>query len=359
MPSTRGFWRKKSRGGSVWYCRHPVTGRQISTGCRDLTAAKLYRARIERLAADPAHPAAAPPDAYRLRHVADEMIRERAQAGKSTATLEVYACKLSQVVRVLGENLDVRRLTREIVADYIATRTDEQASRHTIHKELRALKVALKLAKAPTDAIPQYADGYTPRTRHLTREQFAAMHAEIQPHRRLDVLFLALTGARLGEYQRAELADVRGHVVWIRGTKTRSAARSVPLAPELAAAIAASKLPSVGPIFAPWPNLVRDLKAACTRAGVPPISTNDLRRSYCTWLRDAGVDEATCASLLGHSSSLMVRTVYGQTTDRRKQLAVSALGSVLRMGSSTVARSADFMAPKGRRVREKKRAQRR
>lgn len=43
------------RSGKVYYTRDPVTGRQISTGCRDLTAAKLYRARLEREAADPAH----------------------------------------------------------------------------------------------------------------------------------------------------------------------------------------------------------------------------------------------------------------------------------------------------------------
>jgi hypothetical protein len=55
----------------------------------------------------------------------------------------------------------------------------------------------------------------------------------------------------------------------------------------------------------------------------------------------------------------MVRTVYGQTTDSRKELAIAALGRVLGGVASTVARSAKSAARKGRRVREKKHAQRR
>lgn len=366
MPSVRGFWKKRGRGGKYWYCRHPVTNRQVSTRCQDLTAAKLWRTTEERTAADPAHRTKASAHTYRLEAVAEALLDERELAGKSAATLEVYACKLSHLVRELGADTDVRKLTREHLTAYIAERTKirpngkPDAGRHTVHKELRALKLALKTARVSTDCIPQYADGYEPRSTYLTKDQFRRLHVALPEHRRLDVLFLVLTGARLSEYQRASRADIRGQVVWLRGTKTKHAARAVPLAPELAAAIAAADPSRKGPMFAPWASLQRDIKAACgeKRANCPRVSPNDLRRTYCTWLRDAGVDEATCASLLGHTSSLMVRKVYGQTTDTRKQLAIAALGSVFGV-AGTATRSATTTTANDRSIRAKKAVSRR
>lgn len=290
------------------------------------------------------------------------MLAERKLAGAAAATIEVYTCKLSHVVRVLGADTDVRKLSLELVTHYITERTKRRgpdklpdASRHTVHKELRVLRQALKLARVSTDCIPKYSADYKPRSTHLTKEQFNRLLAALPEHRRLDLLFLALTGARLSEYQRAQRGDIRGRVVWLRGTKTKSSARAVPLPPELEQAIAAADPPRRGPMFAPWPNLQRDLKAACgeKRANCPLVSPNDLRRTYCTWLRDAGVDEPTCASLLGHTSSLMVRTVYGQTTDERKELAIARLGNVLGVATSTATDKTAHVAESDRPVRAK------
>ena len=146
--------------------------------------------------------------------------------------------------------------------------------------------------------------------------------------------------------------------MWLRGTKTADAARVVPLAETLAAAIAEHDPPKSGPMFAPWHSLRRDLRRACRRAKIPEVSPNDLRRTYCTWLRDAGVDEPTCAALLGHRSSAMVRLVYGRATDERKQRAIAALDAFAgsRPVAKSVARKTAIKAENGRRVRTKKRA---
>lgn len=363
MPSTRGFWKKRGRGGEVWYCRHPVTNRQLSTGCRDLTAARLWRAQLERQAADPTHNPA-PPSTYLLKNVTNAAIADRTRIGRSAATLEIYECKLSHVARVLGENLDVRKLTRAAAEHYIDTRMgpDEEASAHTVRRELVSLRVALKLVRGlpyqVKDVVPMIADGYEPRSTYLTKAQFKRLLTFLQPHRRLDIIFMALTGARKGEYERAERGDIRGKVVWLRGTKTKTAARSVPLQPDLAAAIKKADPPKKGRMFPLWHKLSRDLAVACRRAGLPRVSPNDLRRTYCTWLRDAGVDEGTCASLLGHTNSLMVRLVYGRATTDRKQKAIDLLGRIGGV-ASTVARSTATVAANGRRVRKTSAAHRR
>src|SRR5579863_4996872 len=103
MAKERGFWKKKHRAGQVWYTRHPVSRRIISTGCRDLVAAKAYRARLEREAADPTH-APEDPATFRLDLVVRHAIANRERAGKAEATLKIYRCKLGHWLRIVGDD---------------------------------------------------------------------------------------------------------------------------------------------------------------------------------------------------------------------------------------------------------------
>jgi len=72
-------------------------------------------------------------------------------------------------------------------------------------------------------------------------------------------------------------------------------------------------------------NVRRDLHAACARAKIPPCSPNDLRRTYASWLKQAVVDSAVVAKLLGHSSTKMVDLVYGRIDDATLARAASLL----------------------------------
>ena len=69
----------------------------------------------------------------------------------------------------------------------------------------------------------------------------------------------------------------------------------------------------------------RDLHAACERAEIAPVSPNDLRRTFATWQAEAGVPEAVTASLMGHTSSAMIRRVYAKIgTDAKRPSAVAS-----------------------------------
>jgi hypothetical protein len=111
------------------------------------------------------------------------------------------------------------------------------------------------------------------------------------------------------------------------GTKTRRAHRALPLAdhPPLRALLEAvlSGAPGTSgtrgtpgspgtPLFPRWSNIRRDLEAACTAAGVPRVSPNDLRRTFGTWCRMAGMPTDRIAVLLGHADARMVERVYGR-----------------------------------------------
>lgn len=238
---------------------------------------------------------------------------------------------------------------------YIDQRLDEGAHRHTIKKELITLRVALKVARSDNafrgslDVLfPQFDPAYEPRRRVLSMLEFESLVAVLPLGRRQMVAVLALTGARRGETYRLTWNDIGEHHVFLRGTKTKDAPREVPLLPELRALL--QELPrgeGSERVLRGWMNLYRDLSAACARVGIAPITPNDLRRSFATWLRNAGVDSASVAPLLGHANSKMVEKVYGRINLDAKTRAVAPLQGIRLTPASSprlTASSEDSMA---------------
>src|SRR5690606_13130950 len=74
------------------------------------------------------------------------------------------------------------------------------------------------------------------------------------------------------------------------------------------------------------------LPEAAARAGLEPVTPNDLRRTHATWLINFGVDQALVSRILGHRDGTMVARVYGQVTP--EQLATLVRGQ-LRSGTET------------------------
>jgi hypothetical protein len=62
-----------------------------------------------------------------------------------------------------------------------------------------------------------------------------------------------------------------------------------------------------------WLNMNRDLAEASRRAKLPFVVTpNDLRRTFASWLIEAGVTREEVAKMLGHRGTAMVFRVYGR-----------------------------------------------
>jgi hypothetical protein len=90
----------------------------------------------------------------------------------------------------------------------------------------------------------------------------------------------------------------------------------------------------IGTIAERWTNVRRDLAIACQLAGIQPVTPNDLRRTYASWLVNEGVPLKTISRLLGHKSTRMVDLVYGRLADETLAAAVARL-PVTRMPSPT------------------------
>jgi integrase len=337
--------------GGIWYAWVPqIEGglRKVSTRCTSKKAAAAAQIRFEREALDPAHATA---NRATVQKIVDDYYRSRQRLGRSEGTMHHLQVKLGNVLRY-GPELG-REVTHERMLQYVdarlacwalVPRVDERGivveegrrvRRTTVKKELRAFKAALKLARRnrlfagdPSDVIPELEDDYAPRKRVLAPWELVGLCFVLPPHRAAHVVFIVATGARWSESVSALEADWESEHIPLRGTKTAAAARAVPRVYATLLRWAAAqphwsedengeretREEGEGPAkaFAPWGNVRRDLAAACARLGIPPVSPNDLRRTFATWLRASGVEPSLLAAAMGHTTSRMVEQVYGR-----------------------------------------------
>lgn len=257
---------------------------------------------------------------------------------RSEGTQHMHRVKAGHLARVLEHGgdpkaprapLPLATMTSAHVDAYVARRQTEGAAQGTIHKELVTLRAALKLARtrgelarAPDEIIPPgLGPGYVPRERWLPEDELRALMRELTPNRAAVAAFIVATTAEWGAVERARRGDARGDLpaAHVRGTKRKTRDRRVPVVltwqRQLLAFALAHADGAGGMLFSRWGNVRRDIAAACVRAGIAPCTPTDLRRTACHYLQASGASERAAASMMGHTSSQMVRKVYGRLGD--------------------------------------------
>lgn len=316
--------RRLYKRGKIWWAcvRGPEgTTVRISTKCKDRKAAGRRADEQEREWADPAYLASK----ITVTDALENAITDRESRGRSSATIGYYGTKGSQVARVLGGDTPLAHVDARAVDRLIATRLGEGVARSTVAKELGVLRVALRHAYRrgeyrtdPAKVLPNdFGAAYVPRTTWLTPAQLEALLWCLPRARAGHVAWIVATATRLSESLRARPEDVTERAVHVRGTKTATSLRTIPITtiarPLLDLALLAAARPEkTGTLFATWGNVRRDLHVACDKAGVPRVSPNDLRRTCAKWLRNAGVPTDAIGGMLGHADSRMVERVYGR-----------------------------------------------
>ena len=304
--------------GERWYAwiGQPGGGTvRVATHCTDRKASEKRAAELEREAFDPAHAAA---NQATTSGACDEFLASRSRRGRAEGTLHHYRTKLGHVVRLMPARLvDVDASACE---RFIETRLAEGAAQTTVKKEIRALGATLRHARRgglyqrDVDAvIPELEETYKPRERALTPLELVGLVNALPRERAAHVVYIVATGARWGESVRARLReDVAGAMIHLRGTKTKRAPRTVPVPPMMRGALAWALAHAPGDSFASWGNVRRDLGKACRAIGIVPVTPNDLRRTFATWLRASGVTPDIIGAALGHTTSRMADLVYGR-----------------------------------------------
>jgi len=136
------------------------------------------------------------------------------------------------------------------------------------------------------------------------------------------------TGARVSELENLQWSHVDLETGWIRlpGTKTANAWRQIPISEELMGWLdSVPRRQREGYLVQRWPNYRRDLHVACRQVGIKGISANDLRRTFCSWLLQAGQSTLVVARMMGHNSTRMVERIYGQLSMATYRDAINAM----------------------------------
>ena len=313
---------KLFKRGRVWYAWVPREGggtRAVSTGCTDRKAAAIVRARLEREAADPDHAAKA--SALTV-DILDDYLRSLTRRGRSAATISLATTKAGHLRRLLPPF--AADITHQVLEAYVDRRVAEDAQRTTVAKELGRLRGALALARRNgrfdadvAQVIPEIDAPYVPRTRFLAPHELLGLCLALPERRAAHVATIVALALRWGESKRLRGDDVQLPLVRVPGTKTAASARTVPVVGVFRDVLewALARAPGRDqdrPLFDPWPNFLRDVKAACKRLGYAPVRANDLRRTPSSWLRAEGVEPHLIGALMGHTTSAMVERVYGK-----------------------------------------------
>ncbi len=317
-----------------------------SLDTKDRAVAKARYKDLERTEADPAYRAA---NETSFKSAVDGFIAARRRKGNAADTIKFYEKKCKYLCEYFGDDTALAKIDASFVDRFIDARLAEGAARRSIGMELGALRGVLKVARragtflAGVDTVMpvDWSDEYVPVERNLTPDEATRLIETLAaPVAKKDrwgtvrtsmgkernslnqaacVAYMIATGTRLGECRRALRAHIRPTMVFVIATKTKKKGkgdRLVPITPLTRPLIdqilAATAGRTTGPLFDRWINCQRDIDAACTRAGIPHCSPNDLRRTHGTWLRNAGVEPNLIGAALGHMDSRMVERVYGR-----------------------------------------------
>jgi integrase len=327
--------------GDTWYADYrDANNNRIKTSLKT-SDRQIARARLRDAELGTTGQAAHPPKA--LGAAVNDMI-----ALKKPTTAGAYKGTAGHLFRLLGVDTDINTLTRAQVGEYCTTRLGEGAVRHTISKELTTLRQALKEAKArgefigSLDVVPSWKADYEPETRWLTPQEFARLLAAVKPERRVWLMIQAYTGAELAVMKRFaslprggwEHVDLARGTITLPGTKRHSRYRvDVPVHPALLAVL--KKLDAGAPLIARWTKVHKHLRDACDAAEIKPrATTHDLRRTFGSWMVQAGVDLHHVARLMGNTAA-MVSRVYGQTSDASYTAAIRSLPKLARVRKVT------------------------
>lgn len=263
---------------------------------------------------------------YRRRH---ENAPTREHLNCSTA-LEKFA-------RYAGENNAATRMTRHQVRAWMDQLVAEDLSRSYVNACLsrvrRFVRWAVDLDYLPSTILAEVSTvrplpAHRSRAREPEPRKPAVLeHARLAfpllpPHARDVCQLLMLTGARRGEILRARSRDVSNDVHGARlcprqhKTAHHNKTRIIPLTPEAMKIVERYWRPLCpdDPLFsAPRSRrrtcysadaLLRAIKRACAKAGVPAFTPHQLRHAVARAVRQShGLDAAS--ALLGHSSTAM------------------------------------------------------
>ena len=271
------------------------------------------------------------------------------KASVKPSTYNAYLSILTATIQPIG-SIYLHALTSDHIAEALSALNGKSAS--YIHK---ARILLTEILDSATDAgymekNPARAQSVKPPKgtkgthRAITPQERTAI--EETPHRmRLAALIMLYCGLRRGELLGLQAGDIAGEALTVRRAvyyvgnqpqistpKTEQSTRTVPapdfilqLLPKMnrdCFILTGTKKPMTEQVFIrAWENYNKALSVK--------IRCHDLRHSFCTWLRDSGIDMHQAILWMGHADEQMILKVYDHPGTDRETTAKNALFSAL------------------------------
>lgn len=243
-----------------------------------------------------------------LKQALEALIKAQQLAARHDASITIITQKSLHLFEFFGPAKLMHEITEDEIATYAHAARAERAVA-TVSRELLVLQQAYKAVRVELPPFPKLPAPPKGRARVLEVDEQEALLAEIPARYRLHVLVLLQLGCRRSELWKLGEIDWVRRFVRIHGTKTHAADRTAPIPALLFSELMKRRATWDG--LEPWEHADRMLKAAAERAGIEPISCNDLRRTYATFMARAGVQALQLAKYMGTSVKQLER-VYAR-----------------------------------------------
>lgn len=238
------------------------------------------------------------------------------------------------------------------------TRMKRPRSGTAVNRELACLRAMLNKAvqwelieRNPAARVKMFPEP-SGRNQFLSIEEAGRLLDACHPHLRPIVLCALETGMRKSELLGLRWKDIRNGMIYLTADRTKNGKpREIPVSMRLAEGLKrirkaqfadgtaraeelvfqppkerrALRRGRVRVITGPMKSLRSAWETAKTRAGIPPgFHFHDLRHTFASHQKMAGVDDFTLMELLGHSDFTMMRR-YAHLTPEHKRKAVEML----------------------------------
>ncbi len=225
--------------------------------------------------------------------------------------------------------------TLEAFVEWLRKRKNTPA---TINKRLRYVRAALNRARdrGYVTANPmgkwRWEREEEKMPRALSGDEKSKVLDACPTHQWRTLVFLGLqTGCRISELLGLVWRNVDFDNAWLVVTATKGKKdRLQPLPPEalqMLRELQASTLRDGGPFksIGTRSKAHKAFQAIVTASGIAACTFHDLRRTFCTDLARAGVNQLVCQKLAGHASSTTTARYYQAVDDEMKRAALGCL----------------------------------
>jgi integrase/recombinase XerD len=324
------------RRGSVWWVRFRFGGQHIRCSAKTTKKAEA-QAYLHRLLEEYAQKSRGENDAPR-RLLPEAMERFFEEATLKPRTLESYRFNSKVCARLMG-HLHLDEISRRTLSEFVSTRKRSGVTDATIRRDLAFLSSVFSMASRwgwvdtnPVTALNKKSlKESRPRTRFITREEFARLHEAASDDLKPILILAVETGLRKEELLglKTSSIDFRRRELHLEITKTNTP-RRVPLSAKAMETIRElleqRSRPRSSYLFCKADgrrsgNPKKAFWGACRRAGIEDFRFHDLRHTFASWWVQGGGDLYRLSRVLGHTT-LQMSARYGhlRTDDLHDEL---------------------------------------